>query len=364
MYEGEKMSIIFDKIILFFLGMLTFLFISITPLSVICVLIALAISSLIFYFNSPKITSILAIIYICFCVIHPVFYVFLPLLLYDLFYIHLKYMVVLTLFMLLPYWFRGNMGLTMISVFGVFLSYLLQKQTMSHTKLKEEYKMLRDTSKELHLYLSKENRMLIENQNYEIHLATLQERNRIAREIHDNVGHMLSRSLLQVGALITTSQNDTLTKHLSDIKDTLNSAMNSIRESVHDLHDDSIDLYTNIKDMIDNFQDYKITLDYDISEHVSKDIKYCFIMIIKEALSNTAKHSNANEITMIIREHPVFYQLLIKDNGSHLKQRELGMGLENMKIRVKNLNGNISFEQSNGFQIFVSIPKSEKGGIN
>jgi signal transduction histidine kinase len=116
--------------------------------------------------------------------------------------------------------------------------------------------------------------------------------------------------------------------------------------------------------MLDSFKDYKITLEYDISEHVSKDIKYCFIMIIKEALSNTAKHSNANVITIIIREHPVFYQLLIKDNGSHLKQRELGMGLENMKIRVKNLNGNISFEQSNGFQIFVSIPKSEKGGIN
>ena len=40
-----------------------------------------------------------------------------------------------------------------------------------------------------------------QNQDYEIHLATLKERNRIAREIHDNVGHLLSRSLLQTGAL-------------------------------------------------------------------------------------------------------------------------------------------------------------------
>jgi signal transduction histidine kinase len=41
----------------------------------------------------------------------------------------------------------------------------------------------------------------MEKQDYEIYLATLRERNRIAREIHDNVGHMLSRSILQIGAL-------------------------------------------------------------------------------------------------------------------------------------------------------------------
>ena len=45
--------------------------------------------------------------------------------------------------------------------------------------------------------LTQKNKDLLEKQDYEIHVATLKERNRIAREIHDNVGHMLSRSLLQ-----------------------------------------------------------------------------------------------------------------------------------------------------------------------
>lgn len=73
-------------------------------------------------------------------------------------------------------------------------------------------------------------------------LQTLRERNRIAREIHDNVGHMLSRSILQMGALITIHKEEPLHGQLAGVGETLNQAMNSIRESVHDLHDESIDL--------------------------------------------------------------------------------------------------------------------------
>ena len=47
------------------------------------------------------------------------------------------------------------------------------------------------------------------NQDYEIYLATLKERNRIAREIHDNVGHMLTRSILQLGALSVINKDET-----------------------------------------------------------------------------------------------------------------------------------------------------------
>ena len=50
----------------------------------------------------------------------------------------------------------------------------------------------------------------MEKQDTEIYLATLKERNRIAREIHDNVGHMLSRSILMVGALKTVNQAENL----------------------------------------------------------------------------------------------------------------------------------------------------------
>lgn len=48
----------------------------------------------------------------------------------------------------------------------------------------------------------------IKNQDYEINLATLNERNRISKEIHDHIGHLLSRAILQVGALLTISKEN------------------------------------------------------------------------------------------------------------------------------------------------------------
>ena len=86
------------------------------------------------------------------------------------------------------------------------------------------------------------NQALIEKQNADIHAATLSERNRIAREIHDNVGHMLTRSLLQVGALKVIAGDDSLDEPLTELQNTLNTAMTNVRTSVHDLHDDAIDL--------------------------------------------------------------------------------------------------------------------------
>ena len=57
----------------------------------------------------------------------------------------------------------------------------------------------------------------------------MRERNRIAREIHDNVGHMLTRAILMVGALRTTHPEPDLAVSLSLLNDTLDQAMNSIR---------------------------------------------------------------------------------------------------------------------------------------
>ena len=88
----------------------------------------------------------------------------------------------------------------------------------------------------------RKNRMLVEKQDYEIYAATLKERNRIAREIHDNVGHLLSRSILITGAAKALNASDTLSPVLDNLDHSLNQAMTSIRSSVHDLHDESLNL--------------------------------------------------------------------------------------------------------------------------
>ena len=208
--------------------------------------------------------------------------------------------------------------------------------------------------------LAQQNLLLAEAQDNEIHLATLKERNRIAREIHDNVGHMLTRSLLQSGALIVINKDEQLREPLESLRDTLDSAMTSIRESVHDLHDDSIDLKKVVEDSLRSVEDrFTVKFDCDVSEHLSGNIKLCIIGVIKEGLSNAVKHSNGDSIELIVREHPAFCQLVMEDNGSCSEIKESGIGLKNMRDRAAALGGRISFTPSpEGFRIFMSIPKA------
>ena len=219
---------------------------------------------------------------------------------------------------------------------------------------------LRDEVAGKNRQLAEQNLRLAAAQDNEIHLATMKERNRIAREIHDNVGHMLTRSLLQSGALIVINKDEQLKEPLESLKTTLDSAMTSIRESVHDLHDDSIDLKKVIEDSISTVDSrFKVTLDCDVSENIAGNIKLCMIGVVKEGLSNAVKHSKGDKINIIIREHPAFYQLMLEDNGCCTEIKESGIGLKNMSDRAAALKGRISFTPSQeGFKIFMSLPKS------
>ena len=108
-------------------------------------------------------------------------------------------------------------------------------------------KRLRDDTYEKTVLLVEKNRELLEKQEYEIRLATLNERGRIAREIHDHVGHLLSRSILQIGALMVTETDEKKKENLDHIRDTLSQAIDSMRTSVHGLRDESIDLKTQVQ---------------------------------------------------------------------------------------------------------------------
>ncbi len=235
-----------------------------------------------------------------------------------------------------------------------------------YDSLRSKYIKMRDDGAELNLALKNKNQYLIEKQDSEIHVATLKERNRIAREIHDNVGHMLSRSILQTGALLAVNKNEELNPFIQSLKDTLDTAMNNIRTSVHDLYDESIDLKMAIQEILKEMTQYQIDFEYDVIGEIPRNVKYCMISIVKEATSNIIKHSDADKINVVIREHPAFYQLMIHDNGTSNKkltnehaalEQGDGIGLSNMQSRVETLNGAFHISTEQGFKIFISIPK-------
>mgnify|MGYP000395730223 FL=1 len=138
--------------------------------------------------------------------------------------------------------------------------------------------------------------------------------------------------------------------------------MDSIRSSVHDLHDDAVNLQETIKGIITDIKIENVEFEYDMSEIIPNNIKYCFAAIIKEALSNVIKHSNATAVKIVLREHPALYQLCIEDNGKGYSEKEAdseGIGLKNMQERVTSLGETLQINGENGFRIFAAIPKQQ-----
>lgn len=333
---------------------------TITP--VLALLFAVITAALGIYASGLRWTIAIGITFAILCIILPELTFFLPIVFYQMEWNHFRwgFLLGLSYFAAMDIYQPWEMALwAMLCLLGVILA----ERTGKVEQLTADMIRMRDTSTELNLVLREKNKNLMEKQDYEIYLATLKERNRIAREIHDNVGHMLSRSILQVGALGTIHREEPLHEQLSSINQTLNQAMNSIRESVHDLHDDSVDLRQAIGEATrDMERDYRITIDYDMTNAVPRNVKYCFITTVKEAMSNVVKHSNADKVDIILREHPGFYQLSIEDNGTLQPSSEgNGIGLSNMRERVEALGGTIRIDWEEGFRIFISIRKNEEG---
>lgn len=245
----------------------------------------------------------------------------------------------------------------------LFLAFYMAWKSQALKVRSEEVRYIRDDAAERNTMLAEKNKYLATNQEKEIHIATLAERNRIAREIHDNVGHLLSRSILQLGAIMAIHKNEPVAQQLEPLKETLDNAMNNIRESVHDLHKESFDIKDAAKRLLEDCKGYDTSLDCDISMDADKEIKYAFLSILKEALTNVQKHSDATRVKVVLNELEEYYQMMVEDNGTgqaNVYNPAGGIGLRNMEERVRALGGIITFSGQQGFRIFISVPKKKE----
>jgi signal transduction histidine kinase len=153
---------------------------------------------------------------------------------------------------------------------------------------------------------------LAERQELELRLATADERSRIAREIHDNAGHLLTRALLQTKALAVAQPG--LGAGLDELAATLDEAMETVRRSVHDLRDEAVDLEARLATLGAGTR-LDVTVDYQAGE-VPAAVGRAFVAIAREAVSNSLRHSDAGAVEIAVFERPGLYQLTVSDNGS------------------------------------------------
>lgn len=365
------MNEIIDKLLIFVCSFTLYLFQPNNSYYIVPVILSVLLSSLSVYYEDYRIRLAGNLIFAVFCLFFPGSIIFLPLLMYDLLHSKYKYVILLLPFFYLYHWPAYTGRSIFFSLVLLLISYMQKHKTDKLNKLNTEYNELRDTSAAMSLLLEEKNQSLLRNQDYEINLAKLNERNRISKEIHDNVGHLLSRALLQVGALLTLTKEEVTKDALSSLKTSLSDGMDQIRNSIHNMYDESIDLYAVLEGLVKDFTFCPIQYEYDFTGSPPIQLKHCIIGITKEALANILRHSNATKVSLLLREHPVMYQLIIQDNGK-LEERKVkalqkafesqefgdGMGLRNIAERVKSFGGNINLSLDNGFKLFLTFPKN------
>ena len=196
----------------------------------------------------------------------------------------------------------------------------------------------------------------------ERHIAALAERARIAREIHDNVGHQLTRASLQAEALrVVHADEPGVAADFADVKRTVDEALQLVRTSVHALNDNAVDLSVQLERIVEGTRsDGGPQIELEVmAEHAPANVANCFAAVLREALSNTMRHACAQTVTVRCMEHPSFYQLIVTDDGVGEVQASgrgtaEGMGLAAMRRRLEGL-----VLGAGGRRVFATVPKQQ-----
>jgi signal transduction histidine kinase len=201
--------------------------------------------------------------------------------------------------------------------------------------------------------------------------ATLDERNRIAREIHDSLGHALTAQSIQLDNAIAFWQLEPTKAYnfLTEAKTLVTTALREIRYSVATMRADPLqeqNLEIAIATLLKEFSQRTtivpqchISLPYPLS----KEVKTTLYRIVQEALTNISKHSEATKVVVELQAFPEHLSLLIKDNGKGFdpQQNTTGFGLQGVRERVAALAGylQMSSDFDRGCTITVNIPRKQ-----
>ncbi|MBP1045156.1 hypothetical protein I6N96_02615 [Enterococcus sp. BWM-S5] len=365
-----KLSNFIEKGILLFFCFLLLVSDSYQSERVIFVLLALLMSMITWVVQQPKLSVVAVLLFLAASYWWKEFVFFVPFLFYDGLYDE-NYGSSIVNTGLLTVFLLSNDQHSMLSkcfiVALCFLAAYLAYRQIEEYHSNEGKQSLEDELLTLTYSLQQQEAERQERQETMISLEVSNERNRIARDIHDNVGHLLSSSLLQIGAIQTINQQEVLQAPLGQLKETVTEGMDNIRASVHDLHDESLRLSIAMQKILDSFHFCEVELTDEFPEYLDRDCKLACIMIVKEALSNIMKHSNASKATIRFKQQPGFYKLTVSDNGTQKKVMDItarGIGLTSMEERLSKLGGRLNHHQTeNGFSLIAIFPKYEGENI-
>lgn len=241
--------------------------------------------------------------------------------------------------------------------FILFLMIYIANEVQENERMTQELIMVHQVNHELENYAAVSEK-----------IAEDKERKRIAREIHDTLGHALTGIAAGVDACIAMIDiNPQATKkQLMVISKVVRQGIVDVRNSLNKLRPGALEQHGfkgAIENMIEEFtsvSDLTITLDYRLDkvdfENTKEDILF---RVIQESVTNAVRHGDAThiDISLYIEDNSLY--LKIQDNGQGCEEIHYGFGLKQMKERLGMINGKVAYDGHHGFLTIVTIPLQE-----
>ena len=235
-------------------------------------------------------------------------------------------------------------------VFVVVFTRMAASEREARTALAEANQLLRDHASEVE------------------ELAATRERNRLAREIHDSLGHYLTVVNVQIGAARTVLDQDRprAVEHLSKAQALTQEGLAEVRHSVATLRaspTESRPLPEALAKLIQQWKAAGLCIKLHISGEarpLSPQTNLTLYRAAQEGLTNVAKHAHANDVDVTLNyDSAQTTRLRVKDDGVGSKNSEGGFGLLGVRERVQLLNGNVHVrtEVGKGFTLEVEVPE-------
>lgn len=250
----------------------------------------------------------------------------------------------------------GSAGMLLLATAVVLFVFLYQRKLI---KRKMAYQQIEDLLKYQEL---KSAYALIEGQD--------QERQRIAAELHDNLGTVLVTLKMYADLLLTENSPSEQQRLKKTINAITGQACENARSLSHKLDTDSlqfVSLSDGLNDLVrvvNETRQLTVALNFQCLALLSKELSFNLYRIVQELINNTLKHAQATRVDIeITTVRDEYVSLIYEDNGIGLPAYSLpkrsGMGLGNIALRVEKMDGTITqppqHEQS-GFTMIIEIP--------
>ena len=211
---------------------------------------------------------------------------------------------------------------------------------------------------------------------YAIHagrMAETRERNRLAREIHDTLGHALTGITAGLDACMVTLESapEFTRQQLARIRDTAQKGITDVRRSMKKLRTDAMEKLPFQEAIAGMTRDYAqasgMEVVFDVQQwpaNLREDQEDVIYRVLQECLTNAHRHGQAQHVRITIGETAGILGICIADDGTGCLEVTPGFGLRHMQERLYLLHGTVEYRSANGFIVEVKVPLSGGGGAH